>query len=143
MVRAIRGVLLLVGLGVGLYGVQLLRDIGTDNLLATGRWLIGGVVLHDAVIAPATIALALVASRVLRGRVPAALVIGAVVVGTVTAVAIPVLGKPGARPDNPTLLDRDYAAGWWGLVGVTVLLVVAALVTQTITQRRRRARARG
>ena len=35
----------------------------------------------------------------------------------VTLVAVPVLGRFGARADNPTLLDRDYVAGWLVLAG--------------------------
>ena len=45
-----------------------------------------------------------------RLRAPAAAAF--VVLGSVTLLAIPVLGRFGARPDNPTLLDRHYVAGW-------------------------------
>ena len=52
-----------------------------------------------------------------------------VVLGATTLLAVPVLGRFGARPDNPTLLDRDYPAGWLALAGVVVLTtVVASLV---------------
>ena len=66
------------------------------------------------VLAPLTIGAA-VAARLLprapagRGRRSAL-----VVLRTVTVTAIPVLGPWGARPDNPTLLDRNYVAGWCG-----------------------------
>ena len=43
------------------------------------------------------------------GRAPA--VAGLVVLGSVTLLAIPVLGRFGARADNPTLLDRHYGVG--------------------------------
>ena len=49
-----------------------------------------------------------------------------VVLGTVTLLAVPVLGRFGARPDNPTLLDRDYTAGWLVLAGLTLVAVVVA-----------------
>ena len=42
-----------------------------------------------------------------------------VVLATVTVTAIPVLGRFGARPDNLTILPRNYVLGW---------LVLAALV---------------
>jgi hypothetical protein len=35
-------------------------------------------------------------------------------------VAIPVLGRFGARPDNPTLLDRPYLTGWLVVAGLTL-----------------------
>ena len=46
-----------------------------------------------------------------RGARPS---VGFVVLGSVTLLAMPVLGRFGARPDNPTLLDRDYSVGLAG-----------------------------
>jgi hypothetical protein len=97
-----------------------LLELGWSNLVATVVWLAGGVLLHDGVLAPATIVVCAVAVLALRSRAwRAAAAGGLVVLGTVTLTAIPVLGRFGAKPDNPTLLDRPYVAGW---------LVVAALV---------------
>ena len=45
---------------------------------------------------------------------------GLVVLGTVTLMAVPVLGGWGANADNPTILDRNYAAGWLVVAGVTI-----------------------
>ena len=53
---------------------------------------------------------------------------GLVVLGTVTVTAIPVLGDFGARPDNLTLLPRNYVLGWFVFAAlVLVVTVVAAL----------------
>ncbi len=128
MNTAIRGVLIVLGVGTGLFGAKLLLDEGTDNLIATAKWLVGGVVLHDGIIGPVTILVAVLAARVLKGPVPAAVIVGALVIATVTVVALPVLGKPGLKPDNPTLLDRNYAVGWVVFVALTMLCVAAALV---------------
>jgi hypothetical protein len=87
------------------------------------------VVLHDFVLAPLVLALVALGARVapVAARVPAASAL--VVLGAVTLLAVPVLGRFGARPDNPTLLDRNYTAGWFALAGVALLAtVVAALV---------------
>jgi hypothetical protein len=109
-----------VGVAVAGYGVFRLLELGWSNLVATVVWLAGGVLLHDVVLAPATIVVCAVAVLALRSRPwRAAVAGGLVVLGTVTVTAIPVLGRFGARPDNPTLLDRPYVAGW---------LVVAVLV---------------
>lgn len=123
-----RIVLVVLGLGSGLYGAWLLLDLGGENLRATGTWLIGGVVLHDAVLAPATILLAYLAARALGRAIPVPVVVGTVVLASATLIAVPVLGREQARPDNPTLLDRDYLLGWSVLAGLTLLIVVAALV---------------
>ncbi len=127
MIRA-RIALGAVGLAGGLYGALLLLDLGWENLLATGTWLIGGVVLHDAVLAPATILLASLAARVLGRRLPVPVIVGTLVLAGATLVAVPVLGREQARPDNPTLLDRDYVLGWFVLAALILATVMIALV---------------
>ena len=57
------------------------------------------------------------------------------VLGSVTLLAVPVLGRFGARADNPTLLDRPYTAGWLLLAG----LVLTSVVVATVVRARRRA----
>ncbi|MFL6079904.1 MAG: hypothetical protein ACJ714_08255 [Ornithinibacter sp.] len=116
------------GVGVAAYGLVALLDLGLDNLRAAMTWLVGGVLLHDGLLAPVTIAGCFVVARLWRGSLPAPVVVGAVVLGTVTVVAIPVLGRFGARADNPTLLDRNYVLGWLVLVTLTVLAVAADIL---------------
>lgn len=109
----------LAGVAAAAYGLWLLWDQGTDNLRAAVTWLVVGVLAHDAVLAPATIALAFLAAVVPRGwRTAAAAAF--VVLGTLTVVALPVLSGMGERPDNPTLLDRDYSAGWLAVAALTL-----------------------
>ncbi|QYJ05289.1 hypothetical protein KUV85_06325 [Nocardioides panacisoli] len=116
----------LIGLGtlVAAYGgyVLVTRQDG-DNLLSAGTWLVGGVVLHDAVLAPLTLAVAFVAVRLLAApwRLPATVAL--VVLAPLTLLAVPVLGRFGALEDNPTLLDRPYLASWLVLVAVAALTV--------------------
>ena len=62
--------------------------------------------------------------------------VGAVVLASVTLVAVPALGRFGARPDNPTLLDRRYLAGWLVVAG----LVAVGVVVATFVRSRRGAR---
>lgn len=82
-------------------------------------WLIGGLLAHDLVVAPLVFGAGAVLRRTVpeayRGAVTAALVVSAMFV----VASIPVLGRFGARPDNATLLPRDYTTG---------LLVVLAIV---------------
>jgi hypothetical protein len=119
-----------IGAVVGLYGAWLLlsrQDL--DQLLNAALWLASGVVLHDLVLAPLVLVLVVVGARLLTEPVRIPAVVGFVVLGTATIAAIPVLGRFGARPDNPTLLDRDYLAGWLLLAGLTLLgILIATLV---------------
>jgi hypothetical protein len=131
-----RGLLMVGGTVVGAVGAWKLLQLGLGNLVAAIWWLAGGVAAHDGVLAPATVVLLVVGARVLPAWLRGPMTVGFVVLGTVTVSAIPVLGRFGARPDNPTLLDRNYVAGW---------LVFALLVAVTVAAGawRRRAAARG
>ena len=118
------------GVLLGLYGGWLLVT-REDMLTDVAVWLVAGVVLHDAVLAGATLALGALAVRTVPAPARAPLVVGLVVLGTTTLFAVPVLGRFGARADNPTLLDRDYTAGWLVLAGITVLAVVSAALVRS------------
>ena len=123
-----RWVLGAAGVLLVLYGGWLLVS-REDDLLGVAVWLAAGVLLHDAVLAGVTIVLGALAVRLAPEPARAPLVVGLVVLGTTTLLAVPVLGRFGARADNPTLLDRDYTAGWLVLAALTaVAVVVAALV---------------
>jgi hypothetical protein len=129
--RAVRVLLGGSGVAVAAYGVKLLLDLGFGNLRATVEWLIGGIVLHDAVLAPVTVLVGVgfvVLQR--RGVRTGPLIVGGLVLGTVTIAAIPVLGRFGARSDNATLLDRNYVVGWLVLAGLTALVSVAVLLAR-------------
>jgi hypothetical protein len=118
------------GVLAGMYGAWLVLSRGHDlvNLLV---WLVAGVVLHDAVLSAAVLALGAVALRVLPAAARAPAVVGFVVLGSATLFAVPVLGRFGARADNPSLLDRSYWAGWLVLAALTLAGVVAASLVRS------------
>ena len=136
--RVARVGLVAAGVVVGGYGGWLLLRLGWDNLVATVPWLVAAVLLHDAVWAPLVLMVAtLVGARLPRAwRTP--VMVGAVVLVTVTIAAVPMLGGFGARPDNPTLLDRPYLVGWLVFAAVVALGVLLGRLV-----RARRARGRG
>ena len=113
------------GVVAGGYVVWLLLSRGHD-FVNLGVWLVVGVVLHDGVLALAVLALGAVALGVLPQAARAPAVVGFVVLGSATLFAVPVLGRFGARADNPSLLDRSYWAGWLVLAALTLVAVVAA-----------------
>jgi hypothetical protein len=121
------------GVLVGAYGAWLVLSRGHD-LLDLLIWLAAGVVLHDGVLALVVLVGGTVAVRLLPKAAKAPAVVGLVVLGTVTLLAVPVLGRFGERSDNPTLLDRDYTAGWL----VFAALVVVGVVTASLVGSRRR-----
>jgi hypothetical protein len=133
--RAVRSVGAVAGVLTAGYGVWLLLDLGWANTRATLVWLVGGVVLHDGVLAPLVIAVALVAVRLVPRDRLAPWVVALVILVPVTLAGIPELGRFGARADNSTLLDRPYWLGW----AVMVTLVVAGVLVGAVATRRRTA----
>jgi len=134
----VRAALGLLGVAVAAYGGWLLvTRTDTDQLVDAGVWLASGVVLHDAVLTAVVLAGAALALRLLPRPARAPAVVGMVVFGSLTLLAVPVLGRFGARDDNPTLLDRPYLASWLVVAGVTVLAVTGASLVRS--QRRPRA----
>lgn len=125
-----RVVLGIVGLAATAYGGLLLFRRFSVDLLDSALWLAGGVVIHDAVLAPVVIALAVLVIPRLPEVARAPVTVGSVVLGSVTLMAVPVLGRFGASPGNPTLLDRDYVTGWLVLAALTVAAVAAAIVAR-------------
>ncbi len=121
-----------VGVALASYGGWLLLAEDLADLVDAAVWLAAGVVLHDFVLVPLTLASGYAATRLLPASRRAPVVAGLVVLGTLTLMAVPVLGRFGERPDNPTILDRDYGAGWLVVAGVITLVVLLAMVRQTI-----------
>ncbi|MFE1988128.1 hypothetical protein [Streptomyces mirabilis] len=110
------------GLALMGVGASLLLDRQQD-LMGVLEWLGGAVVLHDALIAPLVLLVGLVLVRGgVRGPVRGALLVA----GALTAVALPVLLRPGPRA-NSTVLPLDYPRNWL-LTLVAVATVTALLV---------------
>jgi hypothetical protein len=131
--RGWRAGLMIVGVLAAAYGVTRLLELPRANTRATVEWLVGGVVLHDALFAPAVLVVSLVALQVAGAKRLAPVVVVLVILVPVTLVGIPELGRYGARADRPTLLDRDYWLGWW----VLVTLVTGTVLLGSLVLRRR------
>ncbi len=118
---------------VGLWHLLLRGRLDAPDLVSAALWLAGGVVVHDAVLAPLVVLLGVGLLPRLPAHVRAPAVAGLVVLGSVTLLAIPVLGRFGAKPDDPGLLPRPYLL-WWL---VLVVLVVAAVAVASFVRRPR------
>jgi len=130
--RTTRIVIGTIGVVVGAFGAWLLlsrQDL--DQLVDTAVWLGVGVILHDGVLAVATLLIGALVLPLLPRAARGPAVVGFVVLGSVTLLAVPVLGRFGARPDNATLLDRDYVVGWMVLAAVVLVTVVVASVLRS------------
>src|SRR5690606_23638141 len=106
--RAARGLLVVVGLGFGVWGVWLMRDFSASQGVSLAIWLVGGVVLHDALLAPITVGTGVLAAKSLPSHVRAVAAVAFVIWGTVTITVANVLLGVGGKADNETLLGRPY-----------------------------------
>ena len=125
--RAARLTIGAVGVVVALYGALLLltrQDPG--QWLEVAIWFAAGALAHDLVLSALVIGVCLLGARLLPAAWRAPATVALVVWGTLTIATVPVLTRAGARADNATLLDRPYAATWWTISAIVVLLVAVA-----------------
>ncbi|MDP4331816.1 hypothetical protein Q7F20_00350 [Curtobacterium sp. A7_M15] len=140
--RAARIVLVVVGVLVIAFGAYVLvTTVRPNRIGGLATWLLGAVVLHDAILSPFVVAVGLLLRRSGRTlRAWALVVVQAVVVlGSVLAlVVLPEIAAKAHGQKNPTVLPFDYGARLLVVEGVLLLVVVVVLVVAA----RRPARAR-
>ena len=113
-----------VGLGLGgpviAYGVvQLVRRTGWPRSLATARWLVGGLLLHDLVLVPIVLVLVWVVGRITPRWLTTPVRTGLLASALVLALGWPGLRGYGNRTDNRTVHPLAYG---------TAVLTALALV---------------
>jgi len=112
-VTAVRALLVLAGLSVGVYGALLVFDHSTQDIIRIAAWALIGVLLHDAVFAPVCVALGYAGRRILPHKWWTPVLVAGLLTVILVLLAIPVFSKPGQHLDNLTVLDRNYEAGFW------------------------------
>ena len=108
---AVRVILIGVGLVFGGYGAVLVWENPPVITMRIVVWALVGVVLHDAVFAPLCVALGFAGRRLIPRKLWPPIGVAAFCSVVLVFLAIPVYGKPGMRPDNMTVLDRNYSLG--------------------------------
>ncbi|GAA3342850.1 hypothetical protein GCM10017714_32990 [Curtobacterium pusillum] len=138
--RAARTVLVVVGVLVIAFGAYVLvTTVRPVRIGGLATWLLGAVVLHDAILSPFVVAVGLLLRRTGRAlRAWALVVVQAVVVlGSVLAlVVLPEIAAKAQGQKNPTVLPFDYGARLLLVEGVLLLVVVAVLVVGAVRSRR-------
>jgi hypothetical protein len=115
---AVRIALIVVGLALGGYGAVLVWENPPVIIMRIVVWALVGVVLHDLVFAPVCVALGFAGRRLIPGRWWPPVAVAGFCSVVLVFLAIPVYGKPGLRPDNMTVLDRNYPLGLWVSLGI-------------------------
>ena len=132
MTRALRWAVGAVGGAVMLLGAVLLASRQVGRPLDVVWWTAGAIALHDGVVAPVVLGIGALIPPGVRPRVRGALVVGA----CLTAVALPVLVRPG-RPANPSVLPLDYGRNLAIALGAVVVVTGVRELVRRVRGRRR------
>ena len=110
-------------IAVGLVGILSNRIDTRPASLA--RFVVGGALLHDLLVAPVVLALALVVARLVPGRARPVVQVALFVTAVVSLFAFPLVRGYGRAARNPTSLPHDYTLNL--LVVLGAVWAVAAL----------------
>ena len=107
--------------------VEFLLD--SKDWLDVGFWLVGGPIVHDALVAPIVAVVGLLLSRVVPNSWRTPVIAGTVVSAVLVLLAVPLLWRRFPAATNPGLHDRDYglallislAVVWLGVLAVGLL----------------------
>lgn len=128
----IRILLALTGVGIGGYGALLVLDNPPVIILRILVWAVVAVVVHDLVFAPLCGAAGWSGRRLLPAGWQSPVAVAGLCSVVLVLLAIPVFSRPGMRPDNMTVLDRDYPLGLAIALGVVWLCVPGYLLLRRL-----------
>ena len=110
-------------IAVGLRGI-LVNDIDTRPA-SLARFVVGGALIHDLLVAPLVIAAAAGVAKVVRGRARAAVQAALAATAVLALFSYPLVRGYGLAANNPTSLPHNYAANL--LIVVSVVWAAAAV----------------
>lgn len=123
--RTTRVLLALAGVVLGGYGAVLLWDNPPVVIVRIAVWALIAVIVHDFVFAPLCAAVGVAGRRLIPAQYRAPITVAALCSVVLALLAVPVYDRPGMRPDNMTVLDRDYPLGLWVSLAAVWLSVLA------------------
>ena len=119
-------------IGFGLRGIfEHSLDTRPANL---ARFVIGGALLHDVIVAPLVILAGVAVARAVPGRARAVVQAALVVTGMLALFSYPLVRAYGLAANNPTSLPHNYTANLLVVLGV-VWAVAAVLVLLRLRSR--------
>lgn len=109
----VRASLLVAGVCGAVIGIRALLPVlrAPQDVATFLAWAVVPPVVVDALIVPFALLLGWGVRRALPQWARAPVATALILSGALVAVALPFLGAPGRRPDNDSLLNRNYVAG--------------------------------
>lgn len=128
-----RSLFALAGAAALAWGAWLAWDFaGGRGALQAALWLVGGPVVHDALVAPAVGLVGVALVRFVPATWRAPMAVGAVLSGVLALLAVPLLWRPFGVAVNPGLHDADYVLGLSIALGVVWAGVVVSGVVRNL-----------
>jgi hypothetical protein len=135
-IRRIRVVIGGAGVLLGMFGVfRLVTQIPGRSLLGLAVWLVGALVLHDAVLSPAVVGIGTALRKApprARTYLQGALIAG----GLVTVIAIPLIYRTGSQPRVKAILGQDYGSHLVWLLALISAVAVLSYLGRVLRGRR-------
>ena len=125
-------------IGIGLRGIfEHSLDTRPANL---AKFVVGGALLHDLLIAPLILLAAVALARKVPDRARAIVTAALVVTGVVALFSYPLVRAYGLAANNPTSLPHNYAVNLMVVLGIVWAVAAAVLVVRLRKGRPVRAR---
>ncbi len=99
-------------------------------------YVVGGAVVHDGVWIPIVLLAGVGLSRILPAGARRPVLWAAATSGVLTLIAWPFVRGYGRRPDNPSLLPRNYERGLLAYLAVTWVVALAWIIVSRLRSRR-------
>lgn len=138
--RTLRILMALAGLGALGYGAYLCWGFAQHNLVgvrATVEYLVGGPIVHDAVVAPFVGVIGLFIGRRLAKPWRTPVRVGSALSGVLGLISVPAIWRANAGLPNPGLDDRNYPLG---LLVALAVIWLSVLVIGLLNRRSQRIR---
>jgi hypothetical protein len=115
-------------IGIGLRGIfQHSLDTRPANL---AKFVVGGALLHDLLVAPLVLLAAVALARAVPGRARSAVQAALVVTGVLALFSYPLVRGFGLAANNPTSLPHNYTANLLVVLGLVWAVAAVALVVR-------------
>jgi hypothetical protein len=141
--KAFRRLLALAGIAMIGYAVFAAATSPQVNPGRQLRFLVLVLLINDALVLPLAIGVGVLVARLAPATARPAVQAALIVTASLTVVAGPLMLGYGRLADNPSVLPRDYVAGYLGLVAAVWLVAAAAMVMRYLAARQRRSRRGG